>query len=164
MIPPKVPLLFRIFLVILGMLFMHKKLRVLFFKVYKNNVEILMEIAMNLYIDFSRMTIFTMLILSISMRNPSSNVFFSFLFYRFFSCMLKSCEAVGVGEEGSRRECLHPTRVPVFCTRGHGRTARFFPRGPTWASGWVKPLIPHGVGGAQGTAPGTKFSVSGISC
>jgi hypothetical protein len=145
-IPPKVPLLFRIFLVILGMLFMHKKLRVLFFKVYKNNVEILMEIAMNLYIDFSRMTIFTMLILSISMRNPSSNVFFSFLFYRFFSCMLKSCEAVGVGEEGSRRECPHPTRVPVLWAGRIGRTVRCFPHSPSWASGCMKSLTPHGRG------------------
>jgi hypothetical protein len=37
-----------------------------------------------------------------------------------------------------------PARVPVLCAGRHSRHAGCYPRGPGWASGCVRPLIPQG--------------------
>jgi hypothetical protein len=62
-IPPEVFLLLRIAFVVLGGVFCHMKLRIALFRSLKNCVGILMGIALNMYIAFGRMAIFTMLIL-----------------------------------------------------------------------------------------------------
>ena len=55
--PPEVPLLNRVVLAILGFLFFHLKTS-FFFKSVKNCDGILMEIALNLKISFSKIAIF----------------------------------------------------------------------------------------------------------
>ena len=57
---PEVPLLYSIVLAILSFLFFHIKLIIVLSRSWKNFAGILMGIALNLQIAFSRITIFTM--------------------------------------------------------------------------------------------------------
>ena len=61
--PLDVPLLHRIVQAILGFLFFHMKLSMIFWRSVKNCVGILMGITLNLQIDFCRIVIFIMLYL-----------------------------------------------------------------------------------------------------
>ena len=63
MIPPEVPLLYRVVLGILSFLLFHIKLSTVFSRSVKNFAGILMGIALNLSIAFSKIAIFTMIIL-----------------------------------------------------------------------------------------------------
>jgi hypothetical protein len=80
MIPLRSSLFFRNVFTILGFLFFHMKLRTVLSISVKNYVGILMGIALNLYIAFGKMVIFTMLILPIYEMeiSPSSEAFFDF--------------------------------------------------------------------------------------
>jgi hypothetical protein len=79
-IPLEVSLLFRIVLAILGFLFFCMKVRITLSRFVKKYVGILMRLALNLYIAFGQMTIFTVLVLLIHKhgRISSSDIFFNF--------------------------------------------------------------------------------------
>jgi hypothetical protein len=89
----------RIVLAILGFMFVHMKLRITLSMSVENCVGILMGIVLNLWIAFSRMAIFTILILpihehrrSLHFLRSSSTSFLrdlKFLSYRSFPCLVR---------------------------------------------------------------------------
>jgi hypothetical protein len=66
--------------------------------------------------------------------------------------------------KGGGRERVRVRPEFLFWAGGHRRTARCFPHGARWAFGCIEATDPtqRGVGGVQGAAPDTRFSVSGI--
>jgi hypothetical protein len=69
---------------------------------------------------------------------------------------LRGYGVVGVGENGSRRECPCPARVPMLWEGGHRKTAGCFLLGPRWVSGCVKTWTTFGRG-LQGAASHTGY-------
>ena len=97
--PPEILLLYRIVLAILGFLLLYMKLNTILLRFLKNFAGILMGIALNLYIAFGKIAIFTTLILPTQEHGRSfhfSGVVFNFFLQRFkvlviqvFHCLIR---------------------------------------------------------------------------
>lgn len=85
--PPAVLSLVRMVLAVLNLLCFHGKLKIVLSSSIKNSVRILMRIPGNVYIVFSRVAIFTVLVLLTHEDERSFQFFFQSLFNFFIQCL-----------------------------------------------------------------------------